>query len=167
MNIEAMNPGYPPRRAPAVNKFKSCVCRCPIPGFLGSVLGPVDLAAAQITGQHRPPAEHMQRQVAMVIVVTMKLAALLLPVCRIRTHGTQQLGRVRAHHQTPPGTPGEIVLQLNGIFLKAVRTEAMKGRLNKLGLHAAELTPAQLAALVKADYERWIPAIKASGVSLQ
>ncbi len=67
----------------------------------------------------------------------------------------------------PPGTPGEIVSQLNGIFLKAVRTEAMKGRLDKLGLHATELTPAQLAALVKADYERWIPAIKASGLSLQ
>ena len=60
-----------------------------------------------------------------------------------------------------------IVSQLNGIFLKAVRTEAMKGRLDKLGLHATELTPAQLAALVKADYERWIPAIKASGLSLQ
>ena len=42
-----------------------------------------------------------------------------------------------------------------------------KGRLDKLGLHAAELTPAQLAALVKADYARWIPAIKASGLSLQ
>ena len=44
------------------------------------VLGPVDAAAPEHARQHRLAAEHVQRQVAVVVVVGVELAALLL--CR-------------------------------------------------------------------------------------
>ena len=69
--------------------------------------------------------------------------------------------------RSPAGTPPELVSQLNGILQKAARTDAMKERLAKLGLDAREMSPAQLAALVKADFERWGPVIKSSGFTMQ
>lgn len=67
----------------------------------------------------------------------------------------------------PGKTPPELVAQLNGIFIKAMRTPAVKERLQGLGFDVREMTPAQFAALVKADYERWGPVIKSSGFSVQ
>lgn len=68
---------------------------------------------------------------------------------------------------SPAGTPAELVSQLNNIFLRAARTDSMKERLNKLGLDVREMTPAQLAALVKSDYEMWAPVIRKSGFTMQ
>jgi tripartite-type tricarboxylate transporter receptor subunit TctC len=67
----------------------------------------------------------------------------------------------------PGGTPAEIVNHLNGLLVKAARTEAMRERLQKLGLDARDMTPAQLGALVKADYERWAPVIRNTGFTMQ
>ncbi len=65
----------------------------------------------------------------------------------------------------PARMPSELVAQLNGIFIKAMRTQAVKDRLQGLGFEVSEMTPAQFAALVKADYERWGPVIRSSGFS--
>ena len=67
----------------------------------------------------------------------------------------------------PAHTPGDVVSQLNAIFIKAMRTQAVKDRLQNLGFEVREMTAAQFAALVKADYERWGPVIKASGFTSQ
>ncbi len=61
----------------------------------------------------------------------------------------------------------ELVAQLNAIFVKSMRTQAVKERLQNLGFEVREMTAAQFAALVKADYERWGPVIKASGFTSQ
>ncbi len=63
----------------------------------------------------------------------------------------------------PARTPAEIVSQTNAILVKAMQTQTVKDRLQNLGLDIRPMTPAQFAALVKADYERWGPVIKASG----
>jgi len=67
----------------------------------------------------------------------------------------------------PAHTPPELVSQLNAIFVKAMRTQAVKDRLQNLGFEVREMTAPQFAALVKADYERWRPVIKASGFTSQ
>jgi tripartite-type tricarboxylate transporter receptor subunit TctC len=57
------------------------------------------------------------------------------------------------------------VARLNAVFVKAMRTPAVKERMGNLDLEIREMTPAQFGALVKSDYERWGPIIKASGFS--
>jgi len=67
----------------------------------------------------------------------------------------------------PAGTPAEIVSQLNTLFIRAAKSDSMRERLKKLGLDVRDLSPAQMTALVKGDYERWAPVIKTSGATLQ
>ena len=67
----------------------------------------------------------------------------------------------------PARTPPERVSQFNAIFVKAMRTKPVKDRLQGLGFEVREMTPAQFAAVVKADYQRWGPVIKASGFSVE
>ena len=66
----------------------------------------------------------------------------------------------------PARTPAEVVSRLNGIFIQAMRTPAFRDKLNNLLLEVKELNPEQFASLVKTDYERWAPVIKASGFSI-
>ena len=65
----------------------------------------------------------------------------------------------------PARTPPEIVSRMNEIFIRAMRTQPVKDKLQNLLLDVRELTPAQFAAVVNADYQRWVPVIKASGFS--
>jgi tripartite-type tricarboxylate transporter receptor subunit TctC len=67
----------------------------------------------------------------------------------------------------PGGMSTELVAQLNAIFVKSMRTVTVRDRLQALGLDIREMTPAQFAALVKADYQRWAPVVKASGLSVE
>ena len=47
--------------------------------------------------------------------------------------------------------------------LDAMRAATVRGRLESLGLEPTGLGPAELATILKRDYERWGPIIKASG----
>ena len=66
----------------------------------------------------------------------------------------------------PARTSPDLVAQYNSIFIKAMRTQSVKDRLQSLGFEVREMNPAQFATLVKADYQRWGPVIKASGFTL-
>jgi tripartite-type tricarboxylate transporter receptor subunit TctC len=63
----------------------------------------------------------------------------------------------------PAKTPPETVTQLSGIISAAMREPANKERINKLGMEPTGTTPAELAAIMKADREKWAPVVKASG----
>ena len=63
----------------------------------------------------------------------------------------------------PAGTPAEVVNHMNAIVLQAERTSAIRERMQGLELEIQEMTPAEFTALVKRDYERWAPVVKASG----
>ena len=65
----------------------------------------------------------------------------------------------------PAATPHDTVARLNSVFVQAMRTPAVKERMRNLDLGIREMTPAEFGALVKSDYERWKPIIKASGFS--
>jgi tripartite-type tricarboxylate transporter receptor subunit TctC len=60
----------------------------------------------------------------------------------------------------PAGTPQPIIRRLNAEFGKALRDDAVAGPLRELGLEVVPGTPEELAATLKADYERLGPLIR-------
>jgi len=63
----------------------------------------------------------------------------------------------------PAGMNPATVAKLNQIFVQAMRTSAIKERMARLDLEIEELSPAQFAAKIKADYDQWGKVVKASG----
>ena len=61
----------------------------------------------------------------------------------------------------PAGTPAEIVDQLNAQTAKAV--DELTPRLRALSAYPLRSSPAQFAAFIKQDIERWAPAVLRSG----
>src|SRR4030081_3766216 len=70
----------------------------------------------------------------------------------------------------PKGTPKEIIARLNAATVEALADPAIQKRFVELGLDVAprELqTPEGLAALQKAEIDKWWPIIKAAGIGAQ
>jgi tripartite-type tricarboxylate transporter receptor subunit TctC len=63
----------------------------------------------------------------------------------------------------PAKTPAGVVTRLNKAIVAAVQSPDVTEKLKAFGLVATGTTPAELAAIQKADSERWAPAVKASG----
>jgi tripartite-type tricarboxylate transporter receptor subunit TctC len=63
----------------------------------------------------------------------------------------------------PAGTPQAAVERLQAAAIAAVRDPAVRQRLENMGLEPTGLGAAELGAIVKADYDRWGPVIRASG----
>jgi tripartite-type tricarboxylate transporter receptor subunit TctC len=66
----------------------------------------------------------------------------------------------------PAGTPIEIVAKLNGEIGKLVRTEEVKKLLAPTGMEPDPDTPAQFAAYLKADYDKWGKVVRESGATV-
>jgi tripartite-type tricarboxylate transporter receptor subunit TctC len=64
----------------------------------------------------------------------------------------------------PAGLPGAITAKLAKDCIDAVNTPVVKARLLALGATPIGSSPAQFAALIRADYEKWGPIIKAAGI---
>jgi tripartite-type tricarboxylate transporter receptor subunit TctC len=67
----------------------------------------------------------------------------------------------------PTGTPASIVAKLNAEGNKATQSPAFQKRMSELGYDIVGGTPAQMAAMIKDEYERWGPIVKASGATVQ
>ena len=63
----------------------------------------------------------------------------------------------------PAKLPDEIVDKLNRAILGALEDAKMRERLVQEGANPAALTPAEFAAFVRQDIERWAPVVRASG----
>jgi tripartite-type tricarboxylate transporter receptor subunit TctC len=63
----------------------------------------------------------------------------------------------------PAATPAGTVAKLNSAFVQAMRTQGVKDRMRGLDLEVREMSAAEFAAVVRADYGRWGPIIRASG----
>ncbi len=63
----------------------------------------------------------------------------------------------------PAKTPRDIIDRYARAAIEVVRSPDMKQRLEQMGLEPTGLGPAELAAIVKADYDKWGPVIRASG----
>jgi tripartite-type tricarboxylate transporter receptor subunit TctC len=67
----------------------------------------------------------------------------------------------------PAKTPAGLIDRLNKVINEALATSEFKERVLALGLVPKGSTPTELAAIQKADAERWAPAVKASGFTPQ
>lgn len=63
----------------------------------------------------------------------------------------------------PAGTPQDIVARYAKAAIQVMHTPAMKQRLEKMGLEPTGYGPAELAAILRNDYDKWGPIIRASG----
>jgi tripartite-type tricarboxylate transporter receptor subunit TctC len=70
----------------------------------------------------------------------------------------------------PKGTPADVVARLNAAVVDALAVPAVAARLAELGHEVFprdQQTPASLAALHKAELEKWWPVIKAANVTVE
>jgi tripartite-type tricarboxylate transporter receptor subunit TctC len=70
----------------------------------------------------------------------------------------------------PKGTPKEIIAKLNAATVEALADPVIRKRFSELGLDVApreQQTPEGLAALQKAEIEKWWPIIKGAGIGAQ
>ncbi len=68
------------------------------------------------------------------------------------------------------GTPDEIVAVLNDAVNKAVTTAKVRARMENLGMNLIapeRQSPGYLRSFVKDEVERWAPAVRASGLSIE
>lgn len=63
----------------------------------------------------------------------------------------------------PAKTPEATIQQINAALNKALAAPELRERFMKLGLEPTGGSPADLAAIMKRDTERWAPVVKASG----
>jgi tripartite-type tricarboxylate transporter receptor subunit TctC len=63
----------------------------------------------------------------------------------------------------PAQTPAAVTSRLNDIVIQSIRNESVRSKLRALDLDIAEMTPAELAAKLKAEHDRWGPIVKVSG----
>jgi tripartite-type tricarboxylate transporter receptor subunit TctC len=63
----------------------------------------------------------------------------------------------------PAGTPKELIDKYAKAAIDVVRSPDMSQRLEQMGLEPTGLPPADLARILRADYDKWGPVIKASG----
>jgi tripartite-type tricarboxylate transporter receptor subunit TctC len=63
----------------------------------------------------------------------------------------------------PAGTPAAVVDPLARAAIEAIRQPDVRQKLEPLGLEVTGLGPAELGAILRADYDKWGPVIRASG----
>ena len=63
----------------------------------------------------------------------------------------------------PAGTPKEAIDKISRAAIAAVRDPGINKKLEDMGLEPTGLGPAELGRILKADYEKWGPVIRASG----
>ncbi len=63
----------------------------------------------------------------------------------------------------PANTPSETVNRLSGAIRAVAHTSTFKTALTKLAMDPADATPQEFARLVKSDFDRWGPIVRASG----
>ena len=63
----------------------------------------------------------------------------------------------------PAKTPKEIIDRYAKAAIEVIRTPDMKQRLELMGLEPTGLGPEELGAILRADYDKWGPVIRASG----
>jgi tripartite-type tricarboxylate transporter receptor subunit TctC len=66
----------------------------------------------------------------------------------------------------PAGTPAEVIGKLNKAALEALSKPRIQARLAELGIDVLAQGPEQLAAVMKADHDKWKIAVEKAGIKL-
>jgi tripartite-type tricarboxylate transporter receptor subunit TctC len=67
----------------------------------------------------------------------------------------------------PGGMPREVVTKIASDCIAVLKTEAMRERLKKIGATPEGSTPDALDQLIRSEYEKWGPIIKAAGIKAE
>jgi tripartite-type tricarboxylate transporter receptor subunit TctC len=67
----------------------------------------------------------------------------------------------------PAGMPATVVAQLSSDFVAALKAPAVRDRLTTLGAAPIGSSPKEFDAVIRADYEKWGPIIKAAGMKAE
>jgi tripartite-type tricarboxylate transporter receptor subunit TctC len=63
----------------------------------------------------------------------------------------------------PAGTPKDLIERYSKAAIEAIKSPEMSQRLEQIGLEPTGYGSAELARILRADYDKWGPVIKASG----
>jgi tripartite-type tricarboxylate transporter receptor subunit TctC len=67
----------------------------------------------------------------------------------------------------PAGTPQAIVVQLSAIINASLETPEMRASVTKLGMTPKIASPQEFAALIAAEYEKWVAVAKAANIKVE
>ncbi len=67
----------------------------------------------------------------------------------------------------PAATPSAVIEKLQGALKKVLTTESVRERYRTMGVEMMNMTPAEFAAFVRADAERWLKAARQANIVLQ
>ena len=67
----------------------------------------------------------------------------------------------------PANMPPTVIAQLSSDFIAVLKTQAVKDRLKTLGASPIGSLPKEFDAVIRADYDKWGPIIKAAGMKLE
>jgi tripartite-type tricarboxylate transporter receptor subunit TctC len=138
------------------------------PALQELVAGRIDFYCDAVTA----PLPHIQADAVKAVAMLTRNRVALLP--NVPTAREQGLANVEADvwfgFFFPRGTPDPIVRRLHQATLEAMRTPAIRQRVEGLGATLVErerATPEYLAGFVRSEIKRWAQPIKASGVSME
>jgi tripartite-type tricarboxylate transporter receptor subunit TctC len=139
--------------------------------YRGSAAAMNDLVAGQIPFAVVPLSDcaelHRAGRVRVLATSGAQRSPLLLDVPTFLEAGVPVQGVGWYAVYAPTKTPAGLIERLNKVINEALAVSDFKERVLKLGLVPKGSTPAELAAIQKADAERWAPAVKASGFTPQ
>jgi tripartite-type tricarboxylate transporter receptor subunit TctC len=135
--------------------------------YKGTAPALTDLVGGQISAAIMtvPDIAQLQRagKVRALAVAGAKRSEALPDVPTFREQGFDLEGTGWYAVFAPGSTPPEMVDRLSKQVAQAVQTPDVRAWIQKGGMEPTGTTPAELAAIVKADYSKWGPVIKASG----
>lgn len=136
-------------------------------GYRGSAAALTDLIGGQIpivvTTTTDLLATHKDGKIRILATSDANRSPLVPDVPTFKELGYEIEGSAWYAVFAPAKTPDDVLNKYSKILADALKTDAMKERLLKMGLYAKVTTPAELGKLQKEHADRWAPAVKASG----
>jgi len=165
--------GSPQHLGAEMFKFATGTAMTHVP-YKGSALALTDLLGGQLQLMFTdiaPALQHVRSGKLRALAVTSKKRQPTFPdvptVAESRLPGTADFEAVAWQSiVAPAGTPAPVVERLSQEIAKVIAQPALRQKLENDGFEPGSSTPAQLAAYIRSESERWGQVIRASGATV-
>ncbi|KAF1071033.1 tripartite tricarboxylate transporter substrate binding protein [Variovorax sp.] len=165
--------GSPQHLCAEMFKFATGTAMTHVP-YKGSALALTDLLGGQLQLMFTdiaPALQHVRSGKLRALAVTSKKRQPTFPdvptVAESRLPGTADFEAVAWQSiVAPAGTPAPVVERLSQEIAKVIAQPALRQKLENDGFEPGSSTPAQLAAYIRSESERWGQVIRASGATI-